>query len=150
MTYLKQLVYSSVVKRGVIKSNKFRIPINSLSTAMKKLLYFQIIALLIVATSAWLLFGSNELVSVLLGGGCYLVPTAIMVAILRRFDGNPDQMPTGFFIGQSAKALLAIVLMVTVFFLYPSLNFLAFLAGLLAVSKIVFFVFWKMNHYGGK
>ena len=117
---------------------------------MKKLLYFQIVALSIVAALAWVLFGVNASVSALLGGGCYLVPTAIMIVILQFFDGNPDQMPTGFFLGQSTKALLAIVLMVAVFFLYPSLNFLAFLAGFLAVSKIVFFVFWKMNHYGGK
>lgn len=117
---------------------------------MKKLLYFQIAVLTTISVLAWIFFGKNIWISVLLGGGCYLIPTAIMIITLHLFSRNLSRMPMGFLLGQSAKTILAILFMVTVFSLYPSLNFLAFLVGLLAVSKIVFFVFWKLNHYGNK
>ncbi len=115
---------------------------------MRKIILYQSIILLALAGLAAVLSGWQAAWSLVLGGLCYLVPTALTVLVLSFFQASPALMPLGFVIGESSKVVLAIMLMALTFYVYPSVQWMPFFIGLLAVSHIVFFVFWKLTHHG--
>ena len=97
--------------------------------------------------------GSVAFVSALLGGLCYLVPTAVMnliVCLLQKQKNNVSGAQIGFVVGQSVKILLAVVLMTLCILWYTKLIWIWFFISLVCVSKFIYFVIWKFGHYGSR
>ncbi|UOP00641.1 ATP synthase subunit I [Kingella potus] len=93
--------------------------------------------------------GSAAAWSAVAGGLSYFIPSIAAVLFLNIFRNKPQYAGYAFLIGEGLRIVLALFLMVAVFALFHrSLKFLPFLFGLLAVSQIIFFVFWKAKYYG--
>lgn len=115
---------------------------------MTLLVYYQMLILAVVTLAFWLFGGASSGVSALLGGLCYLLPTLAAVLVLNFFQTAKTWLPASFFWGESLKIMLSIMLMAVVAFAYSALQWLPFLVGLIMVSHIVFFVYWKIKHHG--
>lgn len=114
---------------------------------MKKLVITQSVACLAVCLTA-AFWGMESAFSALLGGIAYLLPTLLASAVMYLTGKNAALSLIGFFWAEGMKVMLALLMMVAAFVLYPSLQWLPFLAALLIVSFSVFFVIGKMSHYG--
>ncbi len=116
---------------------------------MKKILLLQLAALTATASISALFAGAGGFWSAVAGGLCYLLPSAVAVLLLRFFESYPQMAAQGFLLGEGLKVALSLVLMLVVFvFWHESLVFIPFLAGLLAVSHLVFLAFLRVQHYG--
>ncbi|WP_434778997.1 ATP synthase subunit I [Neisseria sp. Ec49-e6-T10] len=120
---------------------------------MKKLVYFQLVALIVIVITVAFFFGRAAAISALLGGLCYMLPTGIMVwlhNLIQKNKKNILQAQLAFIVGQSSKIFLAIILMCLSFALYSELSGIYFIIGFIAVSKFIYLVFWKFGHYGDR
>lgn len=116
---------------------------------MIKILMMQLAALTVVAAFGGMLGGSAAFWSAVVGGGCYFVPTVLMVLVLNFFQRFPVAAAYGFVLGEGLKITLALGLMVTVFGFYRDrLMFIPFFLGLLCVSQAFFLLFLKVKSYG--
>lgn len=116
---------------------------------MFRILSLQAAVLLIVALIAGLAGGAAAAWSAAAGGFCYFLPSAATVLVLNLFRKHPQYAGYAFIFGEGLRIVLALSLMVAVFALYHrQIHFPAFLAGLLAVSHVVFLAFWKVKRYG--
>lgn len=121
---------------------------------MGKILYFQAIVLIVIILIA-LLFGrdGSDVISAALGGLSYLIPTAIMSLIVKLICTKKDsvyQAQISFVIGESSKILLSITLMVLCIIFYSKLAWIWFFISFVCVSKFIYFVIWKLGHYGSR
>ncbi|MDO4641863.1 MAG: ATP synthase subunit I [Neisseria sp.] len=116
---------------------------------MGKILLLQS-AVLLLATILSGISGRPPVVwSVLAGGLCYFIPSSITVLILRLLNPYPQFAGYGFLVGEGLRIVLALLMMVSVFAIWhQTLVFIPFLLGLLAVSHVVFLIFWKVQRYG--
>lgn len=116
---------------------------------MGKILILQAGVLLIVSAILGVVGGIPASLSALAGGLCYLVPSSVTVLVLRLFNPYPKFAGYGFLLGEGLRIVLALVMMLIVFAIWhQTLVFIPFLFGLLAVSHVVFLVFWKVQRYG--
>ncbi len=115
---------------------------------MFKLLGYQIIALAIVLALSVLASGTGIAVSVILGGLCYFIPSCVAAVSLHYTNRHIQYMALGFVLGESLKIILTILMMVGVLLVYTTLNWFYFFIGFLAVSHVIFIVFWKLKSYG--
>lgn len=116
---------------------------------MIKILMIQLAALIVVAAFSGVLGGSAAFWSAVAGGGCYFVPTVLMVLVLNFFQRSPVVVAYGFVLGEGLKITLALGLMVAVFWFYRDhLMFIPFFLGLLGVSQAFFLLFLKVKSYG--
>ncbi|WP_274585244.1 ATP synthase subunit I [Neisseria leonii] len=116
---------------------------------MFKILSLQAVVLSVAAAFAWLVSGGTAAVWAAVGGLCYLLPSAATVLVLKLFRNYPQYAGYAFIFGEGLRIVLALAMMVALFALYRrQIHFPAFLAGLLAVSHVVFLVFWKVKRYG--
>ncbi len=116
---------------------------------MVRVLLLQLAALLVVAAACGLGWQAAGFWSAFAGGASYLLPSALSVVLLSFFKKKPEGLRYGFFIGESLKIVLAMVLMLVVFALYhQNLKFIPFILGLIATSHMVFFVFLRVQRYG--
>ena len=78
-----------------------------------------------------------------------LAITAILVAVFWVFSGTVAAKSAAFWLGESLKIVLALVLMTLVFVFYRQhIAFIPFIVGLGAVSHAVLLIFWKVKKYG--
>ena len=122
---------------------------------MRKILGFQLAALLVVVVLAAVLGQSKSAVfSAMLGGLSCLLPTAIMfVVVVWIMSGKADivwKAQMGFIIGESLKILLSVILLALCVTFYSGLIWIWFLLGLICVSKFIYFVMWNFGHYGSR
>lgn len=118
-------------------------------TNMKKILISQIVVLVIVSILSGVLSGLDGILSALLGGVVYIIPSFFSVLLLKFFNNTPQVQGKAFIIGEVLKVVLSLVLMLLVFvFWHHSLVFIPFLLGLLSVSHLVFLVFLRVKDYG--
>ena len=116
---------------------------------MVKILYLQLAVLLVVVALSGLIAGSPAAWSAAAGGVSYVLPSAVTVLFLNIFRSMPQYAGYAFIFGEGLRIVLALLLMLAVFaFFHRSLKFLPFLFGLLVVSQVIFFVFWKAKYYG--
>ncbi|MGO3859395.1 ATP synthase subunit I [Neisseriaceae bacterium CLB008] len=115
---------------------------------MTKLIGYQALTLAVVLVLTYLVADLAAVWSSLLGGLSYLLPTCVATLFLSLTNHNVQRMALGFVLGESLKIILAIIMMVVVFIVYPTLRWPYFLVGFLAVSHVIFIVFWKFKHYG--
>lgn len=116
---------------------------------MGKILLLQVLALLVTAAFSGLVGGHSALFSAFAGGLCYLLPSSVTVLVLRLLKPYPQFAGYGFLLGEGLRIALALIMMLVVFVQWhQTLSFIPFLLGLLAVSHVVFFVFWKVQRYG--
>lgn len=116
---------------------------------MAKILYLQFAALLAVVLASGLAAGSSAAWSAAAGGASFFFPSVVTVLFLHLFRRAPQYAGYAFIVGEGLRIVLALVMMVSIFVLFrQSLRFLPFLFGLLAVSHVIFFVFWKAEYYG--
>lgn len=116
---------------------------------MGNVLLLQAVALLLVVFVSGSVKGVEAAYSALAGGASYLLPSFIMMLVLKFFKPYPKLAGYGFFLGEGLRIVLSMAIMLVVFFMwYQELHFIPFLLGLLVVSHIVFLVFWKVNRYG--
>ncbi len=116
---------------------------------MIKILYLQFFAMAIVAILSGVFAGLPAFWSAVAGGMSYILPTAVAVLFLKFFRSYPKWAGAGFLIGEGLKIVLALVLMLLVFYIWhQQLVFIPFLLGLLVVSHLVFLVSWKVQRYG--
>jgi ATP synthase protein I len=109
---------------------------------MLKTVYLQAIVSFGVALIAYALGGANAALSALLGGAACVVPNALFALRLTwqaRRPGGADVAT--FLIGEVVKLGLTIALLLTIVLQYRDLNWLAFIAGLIAALKSYFVAF---------
>ena len=117
---------------------------------MAKVLYLQFAALAAVTLLSWAANADIAAAwSAAAGGLSYFLPSVVTVLFLNIFRNTPQYAGYAFIVGEGLRVVLALVLMVLVFALFHrNLQFLPFLFGLLAVSHVIFFIFWKAKYYG--
>ena len=116
---------------------------------MNKIIYAQLAALAVTAAVCALISGISGFWSALAGGLSYLLPSVMAVLLLKLFKPYPHLAGTVFLIGEGLKVVLALVLMLIVFAIWhTTLQFLPFIAGLLAVSHLVFLALLRVRDYG--
>jgi ATP synthase protein I len=115
---------------------------------MFKLLGYQMAALIIAMIISYAVGGDGILLSVLLGGMCYFIPSCVASLFLYYTNKDIQYMALGFVLGESLKIILAILMIVGVILVYSTLNWLYFFMGFLAVSHVIFIVFGKLKSYG--
>ncbi|OSI11939.1 ATP synthase subunit I [Neisseria canis] len=116
---------------------------------MSKILILQAGVLLVVSAISGVVGGVDSLLSALAGGLCYLLPSSVTVLVLKLFKPYPKFAGYGFLLGEGLRIVLALIMMLVVFAIWHQvLVFIPFLFGLLAVSHVVFLVFWKVQRYG--
>lgn len=116
---------------------------------MKRIVILQAAVLAVVALLSALWSGTQGLVSALLGGGVYFIPSCISVLLLKFFEKHTSIRGKAFVFGEILKVGLTLVFMLIVFGLWhESLVFLPFLFGLMGVSHLVFLVLLRVKEYG--
>ena len=116
---------------------------------MNKIIYAQLAVLAVTAAICALISGISGFWSALAGGLSYLLPSAAAVLLLKLFKPYPQLAGAAFLIGEGLKVVLALVLMLIVFAVWhETLQFLPFIAGLLAVSHLVFLALLRVKDYG--
>lgn len=115
---------------------------------MNKLPASQMVVLAVLVLLAYVLGGENWAISLLLGGLSYVLPTGLAVYLVHCLKPYPQLAGVAFIVSASLKIVLALILMVSTFFIYPNLHFLSFFIGLLAVSHLVFLLFLKVYRHG--
>lgn len=116
---------------------------------MFKIIFLQIVLLCVAVLISGILVDVNGAWSALLGGLCYLLPSALAALILNIFRSRPQYAGYAFIFGEGLRIVLALILLVSVFALHGSqIHFLSFLSGLLLVSHVFFIYFWKVKPYG--
>lgn len=116
---------------------------------MVKILLLQLLVLLLVAAVSGVFGGFPSLLSAMAGGLCYFIPSSVTVLILKLLVPYPQFAGYGFLFGEGLRIVLALIMMLVVFAVWHQvLVFIPFLSGLLAVSHVVFLVFWKVQRYG--
>lgn len=109
----------------------------------------QFVLMLLVAVVAWFWGGYPFAVSAVFGALVYVVPTVFTVLILSIFKPFPLLAGVGFLLGEGLKIVLALVMMLLLFyFWHKQIVFIPFFAGLLAVSHLVFLISWKVQRNG--
>lgn len=86
----------------------------------------------------WL--GGGGFVSVVLGGGAYLLPNLVFVVRLRRAASRETASAATFFVGEFAK-LLATIALLGLAQRYVEVNWLALILGLFVALKANLFAF---------
>lgn len=117
---------------------------------MKKLIAYQLVALILVSLAAALWQGFPSGLSAFLGGASYALPTLIAASVLRLIGTHPVFSAVGFMYVEGVKVLLSLLLMAMVFLIYPTVQWWAFLVGLLVVSHCIFFVFGEVVNHGNR
>lgn len=108
----------------------------------------QFITIAVLSCMAWMFGGKQIFWSMLLGGFCYIVPTALAVSVLSFLKKQPALAGAGFLIAEGLKTVLALFLMIAVFVFYRDIKFIPFFIGLLSVSHFVFLLFLRVYHHG--
>ncbi|MDK4575939.1 ATP synthase subunit I [Kingella kingae] len=108
----------------------------------------QVITITVLTLFVWLFLGVQTALSMVLGGLSYILPTLIAVLILKFLRPYPVLAGSAFIAAEILKIVLALIFMVSVFCLYPSMQFIPYFIGLLAVSHLVFLFFLKVHRYG--
>ena len=121
---------------------------------MRKILCFQLAMLVVVGILATIVGKSVvAFASAILGGLCYLVPTATMALVVRLIQKRKDNVfeaQMSFVVGESVKILLAVALMTLCILFYSKLIWIWFFIGFVCVSKFIYLVIWKFGHYGSR
>ena len=116
---------------------------------MTRILVFQVVGLALVAMLSGVVAGLPAFWSAMAGGLSYLLPTMAAVLFLSLFKSHPHLAAKGLLIGEGLKIVLALILMLLIFYIWhQQLMFIPFILGLLVVSHMVFLVFWKVQRYG--
>ena len=124
-------------------------PLNHNLGFMIKILIFQAIGLAVVAMFSGILAGMPAFWSAVAGGLSYLVPTAVAILFLSFLKPYPQMAAKGLLIGEGLKIVLALIIMLLVFYVWhQQLMFIPFILGLIVVSQLVFLVSWKVQRYG--
>lgn len=121
---------------------------------MKRIICFQSIVLVVIMLIAFLVERNTVVVvSAAMGGLSYLIPTIIMGLIIKLIHTKKDsvyQAQISFVVGESSKILFSIVLMVLCIVFYSKLAWIWFFISFVCVSKFIYFVTWKLGHYGSR
>lgn len=115
---------------------------------MLKLALTQLTCLMLLALGAYILGGMHWMISVLLGGFSYVIPTVLAMLLMYFLKPYPSLAGVSLIGSTGLKMVLSLILMVASFYLYPNIHFLSFFIGLLAVSHLVFLLFLKVHRYG--
>lgn len=119
------------------------------SSTMGKILFLQLAVLLFVTMLSGISGRLPIVLSTFAGGACYFVPSLFTALTLRLFKPYPQFAGYSFLAGEGLRIALALSMMVSVFAIWHrTLVFVPFLLGLLAVSHVVFLIFWKVQRYG--
>lgn len=97
-----------------------------------------LVLLAALLVTPWL--GSKGLVSVLLGGGAYLLPNLVFVVRLRRSANSGTASAATFFVGEFAK-LLATIALLGLAQRHVEVHWLALILGLFVALKANLFAF---------
>lgn len=104
------------------------------------------ICVAIVGSVALILFSSVGVAqSYFLGCLSYVLPNLVATIFLRVWMLRYRWL---FFGAEALKIFLSIIMILSIFKLLPSLQWIPFTLGLIVVGQVVFFVIWKMNRYG--
>lgn len=106
------------------------------STELKAFLVVQALVVLVVSAAVGLFDSVTSAVSALLAGVSVFFGNAVYVALLLRNQDRPSMV--WIFVGQFAKVLVTVLSLMLVVFLYASLVWSGFLAGLFSALLVVF------------
>lgn len=128
----------------------FNYNLGAKNLTMVKLAITQWLALSILAMIAHVIGGNHYAISLLLGGVSYALPTLVSILLLELVKPYPALAGSLFIGAESLKVLLALIFLISSFFIYPNIHFLSFFMGLLVVSHLIFLLFLKVCHDGSK
>ena len=116
---------------------------------MAAAIYLQLVVTAMLVAVFWVFSGAAAAKSAALGCLCYTLPSILAVLVLKFFLKFPKWRGGAFWLGESLKIVLALVLMTLVFVFYRQhIAFVPFIVGLGAVSHAVLLIFWKVKKYG--
>ena len=107
---------------------------------MLKALLLQVALVLVAAAAIWPWMGDVGSISVMLGGGAYLLPNAIFVIRLRVSAASGQANAMTFFVGELLK-VLATILLLALAQRWFEIHWLAMLLGLFVALKANLFAF---------
>lgn len=112
--------------------------------SLRWLLVWQAVsALVLAALAAWLTSDPAVVKSVLYGAAAVVLPSALMAwgvtssAVARQLSGQPQASLVNFFVWEGIKLVLVLVLMGLAPVVLDAVNWLALVAGLVVVLKVV-------------
>lgn len=107
----------------------------------------QLSVLTILVCVAYLWQSQKGAISMLLGGLCYIIPTALSFWVLAWLKPYPALAGKVMIFASGLKTVLSLILLLLCFKFYTPLHFISFFMGLLAVSHLVFLFFLKVSRY---
>jgi ATP synthase protein I len=111
---------------------------------MFRVIFMQVLIIIITAVAAGLFVGVRGLVSAVIGGGVYILPNLLFAWRLRSITHRQGSSYTiNFFLGELVKIILVFVLLAIVIKIYADLHWPSMLIGLALASQAMFLAFWK-------
>lgn len=113
---------------------------------MFRAVLLQVLLTAIAAIVAGLVVGMRGAVSATAGGAVVFFPNVLFALRLRSVSlRRGSSFPLNFFLGELAKVILTIVLLVAIVRVYADLHWPSMLIGLALASQAMFLAFWKKN-----
>ncbi len=102
---------------------------------MFKAVLLQATLVVVAAAIAGVFFGTASAVSLLAGGGAYLLPNLLFVARLAATAASGRASVVSFMVGEAIKVAATVVILVGAQVVIPDLQWLALLVGLFVALK---------------
>ncbi|QRN41447.1 MAG: hypothetical protein GKC53_04835 [Neisseriaceae bacterium] len=113
---------------------------------MKDLAKLQLVVICLSWFVALIFSELSVAVSVLLGGLTYFIPTLLSIVVLTRLKKTPELLPIALLIVEVHKIVVTVVIIVTIYFLCPEVNWIGYLVGLILVTQVGLLMFRKSSY----
>ena len=113
---------------------------------MARIVLLQFAATLVVAIIAGLIGGVSSGMSAVMGGLSCAIPNALFAARLYASAKKPGAAsPMTFYVGEFIKIISTVTLMAATVYLYPDVNWPAFIAAFILVLKSYFILLFRQK-----
>ena len=113
---------------------------------MFRAILLQVGAVIITAVAAGLLVGVRGSISAVVGGAVCVLPNLLFAWRLKLVANRPRaSFPVNFLLGELAKMLVTVALLVVVARVYADVHWPSLLIGLALALQAMLFALWKKN-----
>ena len=118
---------------------------------MFRAIVLQVVVTVAAAVVAGLLVGMRGVISAAAGGGVCILPNLLFALRLKSVSLRAGRFfAANFLVGELAKVVLTIVLLVAIAKMYTDLHWPSLLIGLVLATQAMFLAFWKKtDHVNG-
>lgn len=112
---------------------------------MSRIIFWQAVMLFAAVCMSTYFWSSTAVWSALWGGLCYLIPTIMAIVNILVMKKIPALLPVALLTAEIGKIMLVCLMILMVYMSYASVNWYAFLMGLILVSQAGLFTFRKRS-----